>query len=142
MDMTELDLTPFENAVSQLAEAIELNDSDIVREHPRLKNHMRAAAIQAFEFTYELSFNMIKRHLRNISANPAAVGGMSFRHIHGLAYRHGIVSCEYADWDQFRSDRGATSHLYDEEKAEEVFQSASMFLDEARHVLVQLKSLN
>ena len=34
---------------------------------------MRASAIQAFEFTYELSVRMIKRYLEQVSANPAEV---------------------------------------------------------------------
>ena len=56
----KLDLTPLEDAVAQLEEALDIYHSDLALDHPRLKRHLRAAVIQAFEFTYELSFRMLK----------------------------------------------------------------------------------
>ena len=56
-----LDLSPLQNAVSQLEEALDLYGSELAEGDPRLKRHLRAAVIQAFEFTYELSFKMLKR---------------------------------------------------------------------------------
>lgn len=51
----KLDLTPLEDAVAQLEEALDIYHSDVALTDPRLKRHLRAAVIQAFEFTYELS---------------------------------------------------------------------------------------
>ena len=48
-----LDLSPLEDAVSQLEEALEIYNSDIILRDSRFKRHLRAAVIQAFEFTYE-----------------------------------------------------------------------------------------
>ena len=59
-----LDLSPLENTVAQLGEALDLYDSDVVRQHPIVRNHIRAGAIQAFEFTYELSISKIERYLK------------------------------------------------------------------------------
>ncbi len=59
-----LDLSPLENTVAQLGEALDLYDSDVVRQHPIMRNHIRAGAIQAFEFTYELSISKIERYLK------------------------------------------------------------------------------
>ena len=63
----KLDLTPLEDAVAQLEEALDVYHSDLVLNAPRLKRHLRAAVIQAFEFTYELSFGMLKRYLDSLS---------------------------------------------------------------------------
>lgn len=65
-----LDLTPLDDAIAQLKEAIEYHGSDLASRDPALKLHFRAAAIQAFEFTYELSFEMVKRHLEQVSLPP------------------------------------------------------------------------
>ena len=54
----KLDLTPLEDAVAQLEEGLDIYHSDLALTDPRLKKHLRAAVIQAFEFTYELSFRM------------------------------------------------------------------------------------
>ena len=47
-----LDLSPLENAVAQLEEALGFKNSDSVLLEPRLKRLLRLAVIQAFEFTY------------------------------------------------------------------------------------------
>ena len=70
-----LDLTPLDDAIAQLEEAIEYHGSELAAGDPALKLHLRAAAIQAFEFTYELSFKMVKRHLEQVSPNPAEFDG-------------------------------------------------------------------
>ena len=66
----KLDLSSLGNAVAQLEEGLVLYDSDIVRQFPIIRNQMRGGAIQAFEFTYELSVRMIKRYLEQASAIP------------------------------------------------------------------------
>ena len=52
-----LDLSPIEDAVAQLEDALVQCDSEIVRQFPQIRNQMRAGAIQAFEFTYDLSIS-------------------------------------------------------------------------------------
>ncbi len=47
-----LDLSPLENAVAQLDEALGVYHSDLVLLEPRLKRLLRLAVIQALEFTY------------------------------------------------------------------------------------------
>ena len=51
-----LELTSLENAAAQLEEALDYHGSDIALRDGRLQRQLRAAVIQAFEFTYELSF--------------------------------------------------------------------------------------
>ena len=135
-----LDLTPFENAVAQLEEALEFHDSELAAERPRLRLQLRAASIQAFEFTYELAFAMLKRHLEQVMANPSAVDGMSFKDVIREALGRGLVAADVDAWERFRKFRGTTSHTYDAGKAQAIFEALPGFRDEVRYLLQQLRT--
>ena len=137
-----LDLTPLENAVAQMEEALDMCDSELARSDPRLKRHLRAAVIQAFEFTYELSYKMLKRYLKLSSANPAGIEDMSFSNLIREASGKALVCSDLPVWLEYRRNRGITSHTYNEDKAQEVFEGASDFLQEARYLLTQLQERN
>jgi nucleotidyltransferase substrate binding protein (TIGR01987 family) len=135
-----LDLTSFKNAIAQLEEALMLYDSDLARAHARLALHLRAAAIQAFEFTYEISFKTLKRYLENTEANPAEIANMDFSELIRKGYELGLLQAEISDWREFRKDRGTTSHAYNEAKAQDVFETIPAFLKEARFLFTQIQS--
>lgn len=137
-----LDLTPLDDAIAQLEEALEFHGSDLASRNPALKLHLRASAIQAFEFTYELSFKMLKRHLEQVSENPARFDQESFSGIMREAFRRKLVQAELADWKAYRKQRGTTSHTYDGAKARAVFESIPDFLREARYLRDQLHQRN
>ena len=134
-----LDLSPLEAAVMQLEEALELHDSELALSDPRLKRHLRAAVIQAFEFTYELSFRMLRRYLELASPNPAEIDGLVFNEIIRESYRQALVRSELPVWREYRRNRGTTSHTYNEEKAQEVFESVPDFLRDVRYLLNRLR---
>ena len=138
----KLDLTPLEDAVAQLEEALDIYHSDVASADPRLKRHLRAAAIQAFEFTYELSVGMTKRYLEQVSANPAEIDELSFQDLIRRAGQQGLVRSELEAWMRYRANRGTTSHTYNEERAERVFQGIPEFLEEVRHLLRELQARN
>ena len=138
----KLDLSPMEDAVAQLEDGLVQYDSDIVREFPQIRNQMRAGAIQAFEFTYELSVGMIKRYLEQVSANPAEIDELSFQDLIRRAGQQGLVRSELDAWMRYRANRGTTSHTYSEERAERVFRGIPEFLEEARHLLRELQAKN
>ena len=137
-----IDLSPLEDAALQLEEALEIYHSDIALSDPRLKRHLRAATIQAFEFTYELSFRMLRRYLELASANPAEIDGLVFNDVIREAFRQALVRSELPAWREFRRNRGTTSHTYNEEQAQEVFESIPDFLQEARYLLDRLQERN
>ena len=134
-----LDLSPLENAVGQLEEALDVYHSDISLMEPRLKRLLRSAVIQAFEFTYELSYGMTVRYLRLASANPAEIDQLPFSGVIREAYQQQLVRSELPAWREHRSKRGTTSHAYDEDLAQEVLEHAPVFLEEARFLLNQLR---
>ncbi len=134
-----IDLSPLAKAISRLEESLRFCDSDLARRDPALAEQFRAAAIQSFEFTYELSHKMLKRLLKASLADPAAVEEMSFQDLIRTGNERGLVRSGWSSWRDYRAARGATSHTYDEEKAAEVFAFLPRFLEEAKELLRRLE---
>ena len=137
-----LDLRPLEGAVAQLVEALALHDRVSAQGDRQLQRHMRAATIQAFEFSYEVTFKMLKRHLEEISSSPETVRSMTFNSIIREAFGQDLVCSDISVWRKYRKNRGITSHTYDEDKAQEVFECAMNFVRDAQYVLIQLQRRN
>ena len=53
-----------------------------------------------------------------------------------------MLHSELDAWMGYRANRGTTSHAYNEERAERVFQGIPEFLAEARHLLKELQKKN
>lgn len=135
----KLDTTSLRRAIEQLEDALRYCDSPLAKEDPGIGRHLRAAAIQAFEFTYELAVKTLRRFLRSTESNPAEIDELTFNELIRLGAQRGLLAAELAAWQQFRADRGATSHTYDENKADVVFDSIPALRDEAYHLLTQIE---
>lgn len=131
-----LDLTPLENAVARLREglartAVEPADTQL-----------RDGLIQRFEFTYELSHKLLKRHLEQSAANPQAYDAADFQYLVRSANEQGLLRSDWPVWRRFRELRGKTSHTYDEAVAKDVAAEIPAFLEEAAHLLNALQARN
>lgn len=82
---------------------------------------VRDASIQRFEYTFELTWKILRR-ISKIEGLEAASPRQSIRN----AFQLGLIS-ETDIWFQFLEDRNLTSHTYNEERAESVYQSAKKF---------------
>jgi len=134
-----VDLTSLANAIGQLESALEYCNSDLAKADPILTTHLRAAAIQAFELTYEISHKMIKRHLEATSANPAEIDKMSFQDMIRTANERGLIPGSWPEWKSFREMRAKTSHTYNESIALEVLADIPVFQKEVRFLLDKLQ---
>jgi len=134
-----LDLRSLKNAIGQLESALDYFESDLAKADPILTTHLRAAAIQAFEFTYEISHKMIKRYLEATSANPTELDQMSFQDIIRTANERGLILSSWPEWKGFREMRAKTSHTYDESIALEVLADIPVFQKEVRFLLDKLQ---
>lgn len=132
----KLDLTPLVNAVNRLAEGLARYEKDIT------DTQIRDGLIQRFEFSYELSHKMLKRHIEAVSANPAEVDTMTFQDLIRTGSEQGLLLSGWDKWREFRQARTDTSHTYDEDKALNVVVHLPAFLDEARYLLKQLQERN
>jgi len=135
-----LDLTSFESAIAQLQTSLDYYNSDLSRNNSGIAKQFRSACIQAFEYTYELSWKMLKRHLEMTSHNPDEFDSMSFPELIRSANEKRLILSDVEKWKEYRSARGGTSHSYNEAKAIEVFEEIPLFLREAEFLLQRLKN--
>ena len=131
-----LDITSLEKTLITLGEALE--------EHKKARTNalIRDACIQRFEYSYELSHKMLKRHLEATSANAAEIDKMTFQDLIRTGSERGLLLHGWKEWRHYRELRGATSHTYDESKANQVLEKIPEFYTEAQYLLGQLQKHN
>lgn len=130
-----LDLSSLEKALSSLDRAIlraEANTED---------EELRDATIQRFEYSFELSWKMLKRCIEADAANSSAVDAMSFRELMREGFERGYIA-DPEEWFLFREHRNTVAHVYNESKAKFVYQSALKFEKAAKLLLAKLKEKN
>ncbi len=140
--MKTLGLSAFQKAIGQLETSLQYYHSDIVQKDSGLVLQMRAAAIQAFEFTYELAWKMIKRYLMMTEPNISEVEHMSFPDLIRTACERDLLLSELVVWKEYREELGASSHAYSEDKAQKVFNKIPAFLAEVKYLLAKLQERN
>ena len=132
-----IDLSALRRALAMLAEALDLWRAQA--EGSMLKPHLRSAVIQAFEFSYELSLRSLRRVLVERSAAAPRVTELSFNDLLRAAADAGMLD-DALRWRAWRELRNATSHAYDEAKAQRVAEGAADFLVDARALLRALEA--
>ncbi len=129
----KLDLSSFKKAIDSLQTAI-----DEYHKNPNI--FVRDACIQRFEYTYELAWKMLKRFLEITSANPVEIDEMSFQNLIRTGSEKGLLLHGWDVWANYRKARSTTSHVYNEQKALDVFSVIPGFMQDAQHLLQQLQA--
>ncbi len=127
-----IDFTPLARALARLEEGLALARADPA------SDIIRDGVIQRFEFTYELSWKMLKRHLERVTADTGQADAMTFFQLIRAGSERGLVRSDVHEWKRFRDARGITSHVYDPDKALEVFAVIPDFAEEVRYLLERL----
>jgi nucleotidyltransferase substrate binding protein (TIGR01987 family) len=135
-----IDVSSLRNALAALEKSLNFLASDMARD-PDLHEQFRAAAIQAFEFTHELAFKMLKRQLEQMSADPAAIDTMGYMDVIRTGAEAGLIT-DIARYRDYREKRNITSHTYDQAKAEQIVSVLNNFRDDVRHLLAELERRN
>ncbi len=119
-------LKSLENAYERLKEALELkvDVADIVID----------AAIQRFEFTFELSWKTVKRFAEILGAGKCN----SARSCIKLAYRLGWIDDEKR-WLSLLEARNLTSHTYNQQVAKEVYSLLKKEHTAFKNLILSLK---
>ena len=141
INFMKLDYSAFEKTIEQLEKSLRFLHSDMAKKNKDLYEQFRAAAIQAFEYTYELALKMLRRQLDQILANPAELREMAFMDFVRTAHEAGLVR-EVPVFKIYREKRNITAHTYDAEKAEGILSILDSFLKDARYILGELKKRN
>ncbi|MDR1322998.1 MAG: nucleotidyltransferase substrate binding protein [Candidatus Margulisbacteria bacterium] len=135
----ELNLNELKKALAALQRAIKVTkkiEAGSAADPAEIET-LRAGVIQAFEFSYELCWKMLKRWLE-INVSPDIVAGV----VRIELFRRGAENLLIDDvlkWMEFHDARNKTSHLYARETAEAVYQKAVEFLPYAQALLESLE---
>lgn len=137
MDRPAIDLSALRKALGVLAEALALWHAQAVG--TVLKPHLRSAVIQSFEFSYELCLRSLRRVLIERAGSANLVTDLSFNDLLRSAGDAGLLP-EPTAWRVWRELRNATSHAYDEARAEQVARDAEHFCTDALVLLAALET--
>jgi nucleotidyltransferase substrate binding protein (TIGR01987 family) len=137
-----LELSSLKKAVSALAEVLAKSDDagfmgsldDVAR------NAIKAGVIQHFEFTYELSWKFIKRWLE-MNVSPTAADGVARRELFRLAAENRLID-DVEQWMRYHEAQNLTSHTYEPEIAERVYNTAHDFARDAASLLAAIEERN
>lgn len=121
----ELNITPLLRAQKTFEEALKTAHSDLERD----------GAIQRFEYTYELAWKTLKRilHFKGIDVNNP-------RDIFREAARQKLID-DPKIWFTFIKQRNLTSHTYNQDCAEEIFDNLPKFEKELAKIIETIKRL-
>ncbi|MBI2981066.1 MAG: nucleotidyltransferase substrate binding protein [Deltaproteobacteria bacterium] len=130
-------LTPLEKALKQLEKGLQYLASIESQKDNELREQFRAAVIQAFEFSFELSWKLLKRYLENYGLEK--VDGFTTKQLFRVGFEQGLIRDPNA-WFGYLEKRNLTTHTYDGAVAERVYEGAKEFLGDAQNLLQKLKS--
>lgn len=141
--MDALNITALEKAFISLENTLKSleNQSWFQAQSSIIQDTLIAGAIQKFEFVYELDIKMLKRQLKKIASNDLDIDSTEFRDVLRLSAQYGLIH-NIEDWLDYRKMRNITSHTYDENKAQQVYDGIADFLESSRFLLEQLKMRN
>ncbi|BAP55381.1 nucleotidyltransferase substrate binding protein, HI0074 family [Thioploca ingrica] len=130
-----LELTSLEKALSSLEQAI------VRSQREPMDEEVRDSVIQRFEYSYELSWKMLKRQLEIDSPTPVSIDAMGFKEMIRESAERGLIN-NPESWFEYRRQRNMTSHAYNEAKAKQVYKTALVFIQDAKTLLQNLKQRN
>jgi nucleotidyltransferase substrate binding protein (TIGR01987 family) len=133
MASNKLDLSTLHKALGRLDEGYQRYLLDV------RDLQIRDGLIQRYEFTYEISHKMLKRHLEMTSPNPEIFDAMPFADLIRTGKELSILKSDWSAWKLFREMRAKTSHTYDEDIAQTVVQVIPDFIHEVRYLAQQLE---
>lgn len=127
-----IDLSSLHRALATLDEAL------AARARAPEDKFIRDACIQRFEYSYELAHKMLRRYLE--ASEPVEVHQLSFPNLIRLGFERGLLEQSWDVWTKFRDARNATSHAYDEAKANDVVEKIPGFAAAARFMARQIEA--
>ena len=136
MSQPTIDLSTLRKALAMLSEALAFWAAQPIG--APLKPHLRLAVIQSFEFSYELSVRLLRRVLIERSESADRVADLSFNDLLRAGADAGLLA-DATQWREWREMRNATSHAYDEARAQAVAERAAAFAEDAAALLAAME---
>ena len=137
-----LELDSLRNSIATLTDLLAVSENDV-----RMgqlsdveRNGIRSGVIQNFEVAYELSWKLMARWL-NTYVGPGIADGVTRRQLFRPAAENRLVP-DVDLWMKHHEARHATTHIYDEEKAVQVYRATREFAHDAQRLLTALEERN
>lgn len=119
--------------VIKTANRLDASDED-------LQEAVRAGVIQNFEVVYEQSWKMMERWLEE-NVGTVYVNVRTRRELFRRAAESLIIT-DVDRWMEYHEARNRTSHTYNEDTAQSVFEEATEFVHDAKRLLRILEGHN
>lgn len=129
----KLDLTNIKNAIATLEEAINYYNTDV--EQP-IKNMYADSCIQRFEYTYELSWKIMKKYLKLFFNKTEQE--LTIKNIFRYSQGYGLIQ-DWTKWVEYNDARNNTSHEYNLNKAQFVLTVLQTFLEDVKSFIICLE---
>ncbi len=128
----KLDLTSLQSALASFERALKVSQKTIddTSFSEDEKEVIKAGVIQNFEFSYELCWKFMKRWLEQ-NYSESFTAGITRKQLFRYAAENLLIE-DYDAWMHFHELRNKTSHTYDREVAEEIFEAAGNFFHHSR----------
>jgi len=123
-------LDPLEKALESLERALKQPKNEYIRD----------SVIQRFEYTYELSWKMLKRILIEAEGRES-IEPLNRKDLFRVAGEKQIID-DVESWFEFHKARNMTSLIYKESVAEETYEIAIKFSSSARSLFNGIKKRN
>lgn len=136
-----LDLSSLKKAIASLKNALNVAIPASLEAMPEDQQEViKAGVIQNFEFTYELCWKFMKRWLE-VNIGTAYVEGVTRRELFRLSVENKLIK-DVDRWMEYHDARNETSHTYDQDTADDIFQVAQTFFSDAFELLQVLEEKN
>jgi nucleotidyltransferase substrate binding protein (TIGR01987 family) len=138
----KLDLSSLSKAIESLEKTLKVAENKELAASldDDAKDAIRAGGIQNFEFTYELCWKFMRRWL-GINVGSTYVDGVTRRELFRLSAENRLIS-DVEQWMEYHDARNETAHTYNEDTADDVFETSRIFLADAKKLLEALKERN
>ena len=134
MTTGKLDFTSLRNALARLKEGYARYESDVS------DIQIRDGLIQRYEFTYEISHKMLKRHLEMTSANPEAFDALPFADLIRTGNEQSLLKSDWTAWKVFREMRALANNALEDQAALEIVKVIPIFIEEIQFFIRQLST--
>lgn len=137
-----LQLDSLKKAVSAMQRALaKSEDAAFMRRMDDVtRDVIRSGVIQHFEFTYELCWKYMKRWLES-NVSVTAADGVTRRELFRQAAEQRLIT-DVERWMRYHDARNRTSHTYESDTADEVYDVTHGFAHDASELLKALEARN
>jgi nucleotidyltransferase substrate binding protein (TIGR01987 family) len=137
-----LELGSLKKAVASLDRAWNFSRNRLAQKDvgPEEAEVIRAGVVQNFEFTYELCWKFMKRWLE-LNLTPGMMEGITRKQLFRFAAENRLID-DYDQWVLYHDLRNKTSHMYDLETANYIFEQTGKFARDAQTFLAAVEARN